>query len=253
MLKKYWVFLKNSAVNNKEEDSSMNIENRHISVWGDSILKGIVRDDTTQGYRVLERNCVNRFAESTGSTVSNHASFGMTARKAFERICRSVLRTPPLENDIVLIEFGGNDCDFKWNEISETPDMAHDPKTPLAVFSTTLQSIVDAFKSFKISPILMSLPPLEPNRYFEWVSRGLNGKNILKWLDDVNKIYRWQEVYNDAIVDIARKNDLNLIDVRKGFLISDRYTSLICDDGIHPNERGHETIYTTFMDFLKAV
>lgn len=231
----------------------MTIENRHISVWGDSILKGIVRDDTPQGYRVLPSNCVRRFAESTGSTVSNHASFGMTTLKAFERICRSITRKPPQDNDIVLIEFGGNDCDFKWNEISETPDESHDPKTPLSLFSETLQSIIDVFKSLKLSPVLMSLPPLEPNRYFKWISRGLSTINILKWLDDVNKIYRWQEVYNDTVVDIARKNDLYLIDVRKHFLMSDRYTSLICDDGIHPNERGHEMMYTTFMDFLHAV
>jgi len=231
----------------------MNIENRHISVWGDSILKGIVRDDTSDGYRILDANCVSRFASSTGSTVNNHASFGMTTVKAYDRIERSVKRNPPQENEIVLIEFGGNDCDFKWNEISDSPDLHHEPKTPIAQFSANLQSIIDAFKSFDLSPILMSLPPLEPNHYFEWVSRGLSRANILKWLDDVNKIYRWQEVYNDTVVDLARTNDLRLIDVRKTFLMSDHYVSMICDDGIHPNERGHDAIYSTFMDFLQAI
>lgn len=231
----------------------MTLENRHISVWGDSILKGIVRDDTDSGYRVLESNSVKRFAASTGSIISNHACFGMTTLKAFERICRSLTRKIPEKNEIVLIEFGGNDCDFKWNEISEAPDIHHEPKTPFAQFSTTLQAIIDAFKSFNLSPVLMSLPPLEPNRYFEWISRGLNGNNIRKWLVDVNRIYRWQEVYSDTVVDLARKNDLRLIDVRKNFLLSDQYTALICDDGIHPNERGHEVIYSSCMDFLQTI
>jgi len=230
----------------------MTIENRHISVWGDSILKGIVRDDT-EGYHVLDTNCVKCFAASTGSTVSNHASFGMTTIKAFERIKRSIIRTPPEKNDIVLIEFGGNDCDFNWSEISENPEVAHDPKTPLALFAANMQSIIDVFKNLNLSLILMSLPPLEPNRYLEWISRGLNKANILNWLGDVNKIYRWQEVYNDTVVDMARKNNLGLIDVRKNFLMSDHYTSLICDDGIHPNKRGHEAIYAAFMDYLQAV
>jgi len=231
----------------------MNIENRHISVWGDSILKGIVRDETSEGYQVLDDNCVKRFANATGASVSNHARFGMTTVKAFERIKRSILKNPPQKNDIVLVEFGGNDCDFKWNEISETPTMPHNPNTPLDLFVSNLQAIIDIFKNFKLSPIFMSLPPLEPTRYLEWVSRGLNKQHILEWLDDVNKIYRWQEVYSDALVATARKNDLRLIDARKSFLMSDHYTSLICDDGIHPNKNGHESIYASFMDFLKAV
>lgn len=231
----------------------MTIENKNISVWGDSILKGIVRDETPDGYRVLEDNCVQRFARSTGALISNHASFGMTTVKAIERIARSVIRRKPEDGDIVLIEFGGNDCDFKWNEISERPDESHEPRTPISLFAANMQSIIDVFKSFSITPLLMSLPPLEPNRYLEWISRGLSRVNILKWLDDVNKIYRWQEVYNDTVVEIARKNDLPLIDVRRRFLMSERYTSLICDDGIHPNENGHELIYSSFMDFLRAV
>lgn len=231
----------------------MNIENKKITVWGDSILKGIVRDDTPQGYRVLQTNCVTRFEKTTGSKISNYASFGMTTIKAFERIKRSLIRRNPQKDDLVLLEFGGNDCDFLWKQISERPNIDHQPKTPLALFSKNLQQIIDTFKSFNLIPILMTLPPLEPNRFFNWISRGLNPANILHWLGDVNKIYRWQEVYNDEVFDIARKNDLHLINVRKEFLLSDNYSSLICDDGIHPNEQGHEAIYSAFMDYLRAI
>lgn len=231
----------------------MTIENRNISVWGDSIMKGIVRDETSQGYRVLESNCVKQFAGTTGANIANHACFGMTTVKAFERIKRSIIRKPPHENDIVLIEYGGNDCDFNWQEISDNPDTIHNPKTPLSLFSRNLQAIIDLFKSLKLSPILMSLPPLEPARYLEWISRGLSRVNILKWLGDVNKIYRQQELYNDTVVEIARNNDLRLVDVRRKFLLSDCYPSLICDDGIHPNDRGHDAIYSAFIDFLANI
>lgn len=228
----------------------MNIKDRNISVWGDSILKGIVRDEKTDGYKVYPLNCVKRFEEETGSCITNHASFGMTTNKAFQRIERSLKRNPPKDTDIVLIEFGGNDCDYIWSEISEDPERYHEPKTTVTQFTENLQGIFDTFISWNISPIVMTLPPLEPNRYFEWISRGLNKMNILKWLGDKNKIYRWQEVYNTTIVALARKNNLRLIDVRKNFLLSKNYEALICDDGIHPNEKGHELIYATFMDFL---
>lgn len=231
----------------------MKLENRHISVWGDSILKGIIFDESASGYRVLENNCVSRFARTTGTNITNHASYGMTTVKACERIQRSIGRNPPGADDIILVEFGGNDCDFNWKEVSENPDAHHDPRTPVPLFAEKMQAIIDAFKSFSLSPILMSLPPLEPNRYLDWISRGLSRENILKWLGDVNKIYRWQELYNDTVLHIARSNSLRLVDVRRNFLLSDRCTSLLCADGIHPNEQGHAVICNSFVDYARAV
>lgn len=231
----------------------MNIENRHISVWGDSILKGVVLDDATGTYRVHPENCVARFASATKATITNHACFGMTTGKAMERIARSMERNPPSENDIILVEFGGNDCDYSWSEISERPGDHHEPKTPIAVFGERLKAIIDAFKSFHVSPILMTLPPLEPNRYLDWISRGLNRANILAWLDDVNKIYRWQEAYNDIVVQTATEADVRLINVRKPFLVSEKYSSLICSDGIHPNAQGHTNIYDSFMAYVSGL
>jgi len=231
----------------------MNIENRNITIWGDSILKGVILDETDGRYRVLEDNCVSRFAGITGSNISNHASFGMTTGKALERITKSVERNPPRKDDIVLIEFGGNDCDYNWAEIAAHPDAVHAPKTPMPLFAATLRNITDTFRSFGISPILVTLPPLEPAKYFNWISRGLSKENILGWLGDIHKIYRWQEAYNDIVVTFANDNRLRLIDVRKNFLVSDRYSTQFCADGIHPNERGHKTILDSFLSYVHSI
>jgi lysophospholipase L1-like esterase len=231
----------------------MKLENRHIDIWGDSILKGIILDETDGRYKVLENNCVQMFSEKTGATINNHASFGMTSAKATERIARNMERRTSEENDIVIVEFGGNDCDYHWNEISENPDREHIPNTPISLFGDTLQKIIDTFRKKGLDPILMALPPLEPNRYFEWISRGLVKTNILKWLGDVNKIYRWQEAYNDVVRQIAELNNLRLINIRKDFLISDHYTDQICKDGIHPNQLGQKTILDSCLNFVNAL
>lgn len=228
----------------------MNINNRHISIWGDSILKGVVLDEKNGRYHVLENNCVNRFAGITGASISNHASFGMTTGKAFERITKSVERNPIAENDIVLIEFGGNDCDFKWTEVAANPEREHLPNTPINIFGEKLQSIIDIFKKVNITPILMALPPLEPAKYFEWLSRDLNKENILKFLGDIHKIYRWQEAYSEIVVQTAKDNGLRIINVRKDFLISNNYSSKFCTDGIHPNEAGHDTILDSLLSYV---
>lgn len=231
----------------------MQIDNRTITIWGDSILKGYSLDESGSRYIVLKNNCVDRFARETNTLISNHASFGMTTGKALGRIARSVERNPPAKNDIILVEFGGNDCDYHWSEISERPDDCHLPNTPIESFSGKMQAIIDAFRKYSIEPILMTLPPLEPNRYLDWISKGLSKDNILRWLGDVNKIYRWQEAYNEIVVDTAQKNGLRLINVRKNFLTNDRFTDSLCADGIHPNEAGHDTILDSFLGYVHSL
>jgi lysophospholipase L1-like esterase len=229
----------------------MNLKNRNIQVWGDSITKGIILDDNDGKYKILESNFVNRFAGITGASIINHASFGMTTGKALERIQRSITRMPPQEKTIILVEFGGNDCDFHWNQISVHPFKDHQPKTPIESFLQSLQGIIDIFHSFRSEPVLMSLPPLEPTRYFSWISRNLSAQNILLWLGDVNKIYRWQEAYNAIIAQTALHNSLPFVDVRKKFLLSAKFTETLCSDGIHPNAQGHTIILDSFLDYVQ--
>lgn len=230
----------------------MNLENKHITIWGDSILKGVILDEANGRYQVLENNCVDRFAALTGAIINNHASFGMTTGKALDRIKKSLIRKAPQRGDIVLIEFGGNDCDFRWDEVSSSPESQHLPKTPIGQFGQALQAIINLFKSIDIRPVLMALPPLEPGRFLDWVSRGLSRANILAWLGDVNRIYRWQEAYSDIVVQSAHDNGLRVIDVRKDFLVSDSYASKFCADGMHPNEAGHQVILESILSYVRS-
>lgn len=91
---------------------------------------------------------------------------------------------PRLAPDYVLIEFGGNDCDFDWNAVAESPASDHRPKTELTRFTDTLGRCVESVRRIGKKPILMTLPPLVAPRYFSKISDGDSekGKNILKWL-----------------------------------------------------------------------
>ncbi len=232
-----------------EGDKSMELDNRKITIWGDSILKGVVLDDLDGRYKVLKNSCVNKFAEITGCLLKNNAYFGMTSTKAFNRITGSLDKELIDKNDIVIIEFGGNDCDYNWSEVSADPEAEHQPKTTITAFKNSLQNIITVFKEKGVTPILMNLPPLEPEKYFNWLSKGLNKENILHFLGDVARIYRWQEAYNNAVEWVARQNSCRLINVRENFLITQNYSSQFCSDGIHPNERGHKKILEAMLDF----
>lgn len=227
----------------------MEMIDKKITVWGDSILKGVVLDEQDGKYKVLKSSSMNSFAEITGCEVKNNAYFGMTSTKALNRIKASISKQMFGKDDIVIIEFGGNDCDFNWSEVANAPEEDHQPKTTIQSFKSSLMGIIDTFKEKGISPILMNLPPLEAERYFNWISKGLNKDNILEWLGDVAKIYRWQEAYSSAVEWVARQSNCKLINVRESFLVSSNYSSQFCADGIHPNEIGHKRILESLLDF----
>ena len=77
--------------------------------------------------------------------------------------------------------------------------------------------------------------------------RNLHPDNILHWLGGVDTIYRWQEMYNMKVLLLAQKLHVPVVDIRSAFLAQHGYQALLCEDGIHPNRKGHRFIYKTIM------
>ena len=75
-----------------------------------------------------------------------------------------------------------------------------------------------------------------------------NSRNILRWLGDVEHIYRWHEMYNLAVCRVAMEERVPLLDISSRFLAADSYQELLCEDGIHPNEKGHQVILESLRE-----
>ncbi|NLD10511.1 MAG: SGNH/GDSL hydrolase family protein, partial [Clostridiales bacterium] len=145
--------------------------------------------------------------------------------------------------DYTLLEFGGNDCDLLWNEIAEDPSGTHLPLVPLDKFRQLYLSMIARVRAAGSTPVMMSLPPLVADKFFSWVSKGLDKDNILEFLKgDKEYIYRWHEGYNDMVNEIAREQNVPVIDIRSAVLQQPDYESLVCLDGMHPNGKGHKVI-----------
>lgn len=95
----------------------------------------------------------------------------------------------------------------------------------------------------------MSLPPVLSERYLNFICRtGLSKQRILQWLGDVEVISRWQETYSNLVEQIAREEQVLMIDLRRAFLKNDlSLEDLLCADGIHPSVKGQELIYSTVV------
>ena len=222
-----------------------------IGIFGDSIVKGVVYDSSRGKYIYSENSFVKSFVKKTGIAVDNYAKFGCTLTKG-EQIIEK-FSSKLAQYKYIALEFGGNDCDFFWPDISEDPHRQHLPNTPIESFEKVYWRIVDRLMAKQYHPVLFSLPPLDPHRYFAWISKGLDAENILSWLGDVEFIYRWQEMYSIAVVKLAAAKNIPLVDIRKAFLQSRNYQSLLCDDGIHPNESGHSLILNTIAGHVTAL
>lgn len=220
-----------------------------ITVWGDSILKGVALGEDGK-YHVLENNCGALFSQKNKIQLTNRSRFGCTSVKGRSIVHADLAKG--VQADAVLIEYGGNDCNFDWGKISEAPDETHLPVTPMAQFMHEMQLMIDETRQNDLKPLLMTLPPLDYRRFFKTICRGQNARNILHWLGNAFAIYRWQENYSDSVAELAIRNQCELIDVRGAFLTTKNYENMICDDGMHPNEKGHRLMAEVFDDFLRC-
>ena len=221
-----------------------------IQVWGDSVLKGVVYDPDRSRYTLLKDSAIQMLADTFRLPFENLSRMGRTAPEAL--LIMQSMDSVAFKDKLVVIEYGGNDCDFDWGEVAANPEKSHEPKTELGLFEKTLTETILAVQKEEIVPVLMTLPPLDPDRYLEWVSKydPLTEQNILKWLGSVAKIYWWQERYSPSILTVAEKTDTRWIDIRGAFLRSPRFSDLLCRDGIHPNREGHLLIADTIVDYI---
>ena len=212
-----------------------------LQIYGDSIMKAVVVDENFK-YKSLSRSILENLQQQTGLETVNRAHFGYTTEKGQVVLQRDLEKG--LDCRFALLEFGGNDCDYNWAEVAADPDGEHLPQTALQTFLDNLRSMAQSLLSHGVQPILMTLPPLDAQKYLDFIGRlGSDKAAVLHWLGDVQMIYRWQEMYSAAISRLAIQLNLPLADVRSRFLSRRDYQSLIARDGIHLTEAGYQLVF----------
>ena len=213
-----------------------------VCLFGDSISKGVIIDEVRDRY-AMTKNCFANIlsAGETALDVTNFSMLGCTIMKGKSMIERHIKDVQNCE--VMVLEYGGNDSDHNWQEISENPTGQHFPKTPIEDFVRFYRGIIDQLNEMGKKIVMLNLPPIDEHKYFDWISRGLSKENILSWLGGSDEfIYRWHEIYNVKVCNIASEYRIPIIDIRSAFLERRNYSDLLCNDGIHPNEKGHEMI-----------
>lgn len=217
-----------------------------VHVYGDSIFKGIVMDKTTGQYVPMPSDDFQPMAQEYSLDVVNKSKFGYTIDRGWALLSRALAKQKPC--DVLILEYGGNDCNHNWREVSDAPGAEHAPVTALTTFRQTMYAMIDNLRKLQILPVLVSLPPIHAQRFLDYVvatTEGTSADRIVSWLGDVEMIYRYQELYSSAVTKIAYETGCPYVDLRSAFLDKHNYSELLCADGIHPNESGHALISET--------
>lgn len=205
-----------------------------IDIFGDSVLKGVIYDEQAQKYMLYENRLTT--VEKDGNIVKNNSHMGATVEKGYAMLSRR------MDSDVVILSYGGNDCNFDWSKVSQAPDEKHLPNTPPERFVKIYRDIIELARLRGATVYMTNLVPLDAEKFMAWISKDLSYENILQWLGDVNILYRWQESYNRLVEKLASDMGCGLIDIRSPFLCRHDFSSLFCKDGIHPTPKGHDII-----------
>ena len=188
---------------------------KNLKIFGDSIIKGVTYNG--QSYHLCQEHDFDTL-RAQGVTVENNAKMGATIDAGLKQLDRKLGACD--SDTTVLFCFGGNDCDYDWKAISEDPDGEHLPHTPSEQFIDRYCTAIRKAQSAGARVAMTSLPPLEQERYFTFITRGLSAENILHWLGDTDHLYRWQEYYNSMVAQLSRAFGCRLVDLRAEFLKS---------------------------------
>lgn len=221
---------------------------KKVALFGDSILRGVILDDNNK--YCFSKNIDWQFIENTlNVSIINKSRFGCEIVKGQKIVNDFLLASDDI--DVAVIEYGGNDSDFMWNEIALNPMSQHTSKTGIVEFEQKLRTLVLQLKAKGIKVVMMSLPPLDAQRYLNWVAENKKEKidSIMCFLGDVARIYRYQEIFSNAVMKVALENKCDFVDVRQKFLQNERFPDLMCADGIHPNEKGQKVIVDAFVNY----
>lgn len=185
-------------------------------------------------------------ARGIDSDVINAGIGNTTSRQAFERLDSDVRRFDP---DYVIIQFGINDSRIDASQGSTQPRLALDE------YAGYLKAMTATLRADGAKPILMTPNPM---RWSELYGDELKDPALGFDFDDPRGINRLLDVYAQRVRDIARQENLPLVDVSERFEAYDRTPGqsiddlLLDDDGIHPNDTGHALIAEWLTEILMA-
>ena len=133
---------------------------RQLFFFSDSVIKGVMHENGR--YKLCEDH---DFASlnARGIEAHNHSKMGATIRTGLDIMRRKL--TPCDEETLVLLSFGGNDCDYNWAEVAADPDGIHMPHIEPDEFAALYREAIELARASGAKVAAASIVPIEARRY----------------------------------------------------------------------------------------
>ena len=125
---------------------------------------------------------------------------------------------------------------YDWHAIAANPGGKHEPQIDLVAYKALYINKIAQARARGLEPVLVSLPIIDENRYFAYITRGMSlqeCKNILYWLGgSTERLRNIHALYNIVLFRLAAQQCVHIIDITSPMLASENYGELLEQDGV---------------------
>lgn len=140
---------------------------------------------------------------------------------------------------------------FNWREIAANPSGRHESNIDLVSYKALYINKIAQARARGLEPVLVSLPVMDENRFFAYITRGMSmqeRKNLLYWLGGkTERLRNIHELYNLALFRLAALQCLHIIDITSPMLAHPNYCELLEQDGVTLSQAGESLVNTEMM------
>jgi len=135
---------------------------------------------------------------------------------------------------------------YDWQAIAADPSAKHNPQMDLVAYKALYTNRIAQARAQGLEPVLVSLPIIDENRYFAFITRGMSiqeRKNVLYWLGGhIERLRNIHALYNLALFRLAATQCVHIIDITSPMLASDHFNQLLEQDGITLSPEGQALV-----------
>lgn len=135
---------------------------------------------------------------------------------------------------------------YNWQEIAANPSGQHEPVMDLVAYKAQYTNRIAQARAHGQEPVLVSLPIMDENRYFAFITRGMSmqeRKNLLYWLGGkTERLRNIHALYNLSLFRLAAQQCVHIIDITSPMLASAHYEQLLEQDGVTLSPEGKQLV-----------
>ena len=135
---------------------------------------------------------------------------------------------------------------YNWQEIAANPSGQHEPVMDLVAYKAQYTNRIAQARAHGQEPVLISLPIMDENRYFAFITRGMSmqeRKNLLYWLGGkTERLRNIHALYNLSLFRLAAQQCVHIMDITSPMLASAHYEQLLEQDGVTLSPEGKQLI-----------